>query len=86
MPQVSIQPLLPQHRDERCEKRHQEARIQETSSGDNLVGRALLDRQNGGGFVWHGGMVESEENRTEERCCLFVGIGSKLGINIDDEG
>ena len=86
VPQVPVQPLLPQHRDECGQQRDQQTGIQETSCGDNFAGRGNLGRRNGEGFVWDCGMVEGEEDRKKESRRLAVGIGLKFGINIDDGG
>ena len=83
MPQVSVEPLLPQHRGKRSQQRHQKARKQETIDGDNLAGRVLL---NGEGFIWDCGMVEGEEDDTEESCRLVAGIRLNLFVDIDDKG
>ena len=85
MPQVSVQPLLPQHRDECGQQRDKKTRVQESSGCDNLPGGALLDKWDSGGFVWDRGVVEGEEDCTKEGCGLVVGIGLKLRVNIDDE-
>jgi hypothetical protein len=45
----------------------------------------LLNRRNCGRFVWDRGVVEGEEDRTEEGCRLVTGIGLKFRIDIDDE-
>ena len=68
MPQVSVQPLLPQHGDESGQQRHQKACVQQTSDGDDLAGRVLLNGWNCGGFIWDRGVIEGEKNGTEEGC------------------
>ena len=85
MPQVSIEPLLSQHRDERREQRDQQAGVQETRDGDDLAGWVLLDRWNSGGFVWNCGLVKGEEDGTEESYRLVVRVGLEFRIDIDDE-
>jgi hypothetical protein len=45
----------------------------------------LLNRWNNERFVWDPGMVEGEEDHTEEGCRLAVGIGLKLPVDVDDE-
>ena len=86
IPQVSVEPLLAQHRDECGEQRHQETRVHQSGDGDDLSGRALLDGWDGGGFVWDSRLVESEKDRTEEGCRLVVGIGLESCVDVDDEG
>ena len=85
MSQVPVQPLLPQHCDERGQKRDQKARVQQASSNDDLARRVLLGGRNGGGFVWDGGVVEGEKDCTEESRRLRVGIRLKLRIDINDK-
>ena len=86
VPHVSVQPLLPQHCDERREQRYQQAGVHETRDGDDLAGRVLLNGQNGGGFVWDCGLVEGEEDGAEEGHGLVVGVGLEFGMDVDDEG
>jgi hypothetical protein len=85
MPQVSIQPLLSQHRNERGEKRNQKTREQESGGGDNLARWVFWGSWDGGDFVWDCGTVEGEEDGTEEGHCLVVGVGLELRIDVDDE-
>ena len=84
--QVSVYPLLPQHRDKRGQQREQKARVQETIDDDDLAGRILLDGQNGVGFIWDCGMIEGEEDGTQEGCRLIVGAWLKLFIDVDNKG
>jgi hypothetical protein len=86
IPQVPVEPLLAQHRDECGEQRDQETRVHESSDGDDLAGRALLGGWNGGGFVRDGGLVEGEKDCAEEGCRLLVRIGLELRVDVDDEG
>jgi len=86
IPQVPIEPLLAQHCGECGKKRDQETRVHESSDGDDLAGRALLDRWDSGGFVWDGRLVEGEKDRAEEDCGLLVRIGLETRVNVDDEG
>ena len=85
MPRITVQPLLPQHRGECGEQRNQEACEQETIDEDNLAGRVLLGDWNGGGFVWDCGMIEGEENGTEESCGFIAGVRLELFVDVDDE-
>ena len=85
VPQVSVEPLLPQHRDECGQKGDQKTRKQETGSDDDLAGRVLLDGRNGGGFVWDCGVIEGEKDGLEESCRSIVGIWLKLFIDVDDK-
>jgi hypothetical protein len=66
MPKVSIQPLLPQHRTERSQQRKQKARVQETSSGDNLARIVLLGALDEQGFIWDCRMIEGKKDGTEQ--------------------
>ena len=86
VPQISVEPLLPQHRGERGQERHYEACVQEGSGGDDFCGRVLLDRRDDGGFVWDYGMVKGEEDCAKERHGLVVWVRLELGINVDNEG
>ena len=83
--QVSVQPLLPQHGNEGSKEGDQETRVHETGGGDDLAGWILLNRWNNGGLAGDGGLIESEEDCTEEGCGLLVWIGLKVGTNVDDE-
>ena len=78
IPQVSVQPLLPQHGDECGEQGDQEARIHEPSYGDDLARWIFLSRWDGGGLAWAGGLIESEEDCAEKGRGLFVGVGLKF--------
>ena len=73
MMQVLIEPLFAQHRDECGQQRDQETCVHQAGDGDNLAGKILLDRRNGGGFVWDCGLVEGEEDGAEEGCRLVIG-------------
>ena len=85
MPQVSVEPLLAQHRDERGQQRDQETRVHESGDGDDLTWGFFLDGRNGRGLVRCYGLIEGEEDRTEEGCGLFVGIRLETRMDVDDE-
>ena len=85
VPQVPVEPLLAQHRDECGEQGDQETRVHESSDCDDLTGR-IFHGWNGGGFVRDGGLVEGEKDRAEKSCGLFVRIGLEARVDIDDEG
>ena len=84
--QVSIQPLLAQHRDECGEHGDYETRIHEAGDGDDLARWIFLDRWDGRGLTGDGGLIESDEDRTEEGGGLLVRIGLEVRMDIDDEG
>jgi hypothetical protein len=86
IPQVPVQPLLPQHRDECGQQRDQETRIHQAGRGDDLARWAFLNGRNGGGLAGNGGLVEGEEDGTEEGGGLFVGIGLEIRMDVDDKG
>ena len=86
MSQVPVQPLFSQHCNKRGEQRDKEACVHESGDGDDFVGWDFLDRRNDGSFVRNSGLVEGEEDRTEEGCGLGVRIGFELGLDVDDEG
>jgi hypothetical protein len=86
IPQVPVQPLLPQHRDERRQERHQETRIHQARRGHDLARWTFLNGRNGGGLAGNGGLVESEEDGAEEGGRLLVGIGLEIRMDVDDEG
>jgi len=86
IPQVPVEPLLAQHRDECGEQRDQQTRVHQSSDGDDLTGRALWDRWDGGSFVRDGRLVEGEEDCTEDGCGLLVRIGLEPRVDVDDEG
>ena len=77
--------MFPQHGDERGEHGDHEARVHETGDGDDLARRAVLDGWNNGGLTGDGGLIESEEDLTEEGGRLFVRVGLEVGMDIDDK-
>jgi len=86
VPQIPVEPLLSQHRDECGEQRDQQTRVHQSSDCDDLAGRALFDGWDGGGFVRDGRLVEGEEDCTEDGCRLLVWIGLEPRMDVDDEG
>jgi len=52
IPQVTVEPLFPQHCDKCSQQRDQETCIHESGGGDYLAGRDFLDGWNSGGFIW----------------------------------
>ena len=86
IPQVPVEPLFAQHRDECSEKRDQQTRVHEPSNGDDLAGRTPLDGWYDGGFIRDGGLVEGEKDCTEDGCGLLVWIGLEPRVDVDDEG
>ena len=81
IPQVPVQPLLAQHRDECSEQGNQKARVHDTRDGNDLA-RWISP---GGGLTGDGGLIESEEDGAEEGNRLLIGIGLELRMDIDDE-
>jgi len=67
MPQVTIKPLFPEHRDECGEQGHGKTCVHEHSNSDDLAGNTL-GRWNDGSFARDSGLVEGEEDGTEEGC------------------
>ena len=49
------------------------------------MGRVFLERRGGGVFARDDGLVESEEDGTEERGGLLVRVGLQLRLDIEDE-
>ena len=86
VPQIPVEPLLAQHRDECGKQRDQETRVHQSSDGDDLAGRTLLDGWYDGGFVRDGRLVEGKEDCTEDGCGLLVRIGLEPRMDVDDEG
>ena len=86
IPQVTVQPLLPQHRDECGQQRDHETRIHQADRSDDLARWVLLNGRNGGGLAGNGGLVESEEDSTKEGGGLLVGIGLEVLVDVDDKG
>ena len=86
MPQVSVEPLLSQHRDECGEQRDHQARVHEPGDGDDLAWGAFLGGWNSRGLVRYSRLVEGEEDRAEEGCGLFVRIWLETRIDTNDEG
>ena len=85
MPQVPVQPLLAQHGDECSQHGDHKTRIHETGNDDDLARRDFLNGWNGGGLTGDGGLIESEEDDTEEGCRLLVQIGLEVRMDINDE-
>ena len=86
MPQVPVQPLLPQHRDECSQQRDQETRVYKAGRGDDLARWVSANGWNGGSLAGNGGLVEGEEDCTEEGDGLLVGIRLEVRMNIDGKG
>jgi len=78
--------LLAQHGDECREQGDHETRIHETGDGDDLAWWISLGRWDGGSVTGDGGLIESEEDGSEEGSGLFVGIELKVRMDVDDEG
>ena len=70
IPQVSVKPLLPQHRNERGKQRDQETCIHEPGGRDDLAGRVVLGGWNYESFIRNGRLVESEKDCAKEGCRL----------------
>ena len=83
--QVSIQPLLPQHGDECGEKGDQKTCIHEAGDSDDLARWISLNRWDSRSLIGDGGLIESEEDGTEEGSGLLVGIGLEVQMDIDDK-
>ena len=86
MPKVPVQPLFAQHRDECGQQRHEKACVQKVQGYDDLLGRTIPGRREGGIFVRSDGWVEAEEDCAEVGLRLFVGIRLEVGLDVDDEG
>jgi len=86
IPQVSVQPLLAQHRDECGEHGDCETRAHETGDGDDLARRAFPNGWNDGGLTGDGGLIESGEDSSEEGRRSFVRVGLEVRMDVDDEG
>ena len=80
--QVSVQPLLAQHRDECGEHGYYQTRIHEAGHGDNLARWIFLGRWDGRG----GRLIETEDKCAEKGGRLLVWIGLEVRMDIDDEG
>jgi len=84
--QVSIQPLLAQHGDERGKHGDYETRVHETGHGDDLTRWISLGGLDGRSVTRDGGLIESEEDRAEEGGGLLVRIWLEVRMDVDDEG
>ena len=84
VPQVSVEPLLPQHRDECGKQQDHQARVHEGGDRDDLGGRIFLGGWNDGGLAWNGRLIEGEEDCTEESRESFIGIGLEARVNVND--
>ena len=78
--------MLAQHGDECGEHGDCETRIHETGDRENLARRAFLDRWNDGGLTGDGGVIEREEDNSEEGRRLFVRVGLEVRMDVDDKG
>ena len=85
MSDISGQPLLPEHRDESGQQRHQETCVEEVGGRDDLRGGTVPCWGSGGDFVWEKGWVKGEEDCSEVCLGLVTGILLKLGLDVDDE-
>ena len=83
--QVTVQPLLAQHGDERGEQGDHKARVHQTSDSDDLAPWISLGGWDGRGLTGDGGLIEGEEDRAEEGGRLLVGIGLEVRMDIDDK-
>jgi len=86
VPQVPVEPLFTQHRDECGEQGNQKTRVHESSDGDDLAGRIFLGRWNDGSFVRDSRLVEGEEDRAQEGHRLIVRVGLEFRVDVNDEG
>ena len=77
--------MLPQHGNECGEQGDHKTRVHETGDGDDLARRGLLSRWDGGGLTGDGGLIEGEEDGTEEGRRLLVRIGLEVRVDVDDE-
>ena len=85
VPQVSIQPLLPQHGNECSEQGDQETQVHQAGGGDDLTRWIFLSRWDNGGLTGDGGLVESEKDSAEEGGGFLVRIGLEVRANVDDK-
>ena len=56
----------------------------ETCGSDDLAWRTLLDRWNGGGFIWDCKLVEGEEDSMEEGWSLEWTSITKAGLTAEN--
>jgi len=82
---VAVQPLFPEHREERSEERSGETSIQHCLNVDNSLWRTgpLWDCRN---VVARNSVVHLVDEDTEESGGLFVRVRLELGVDLDDEG
>ena len=85
MAQVPVDPLLSQHGDERGKQRDQKTCVQETGDGNNLAWWVSPGRWDSRALTRDSGLIEGEEDRTEESYGLFVWIGFEFRADVDDE-
>ena len=78
IPQVSVEPLLPQHGNECGEQGDQEAGVHDSSDSDNLARWRFLNRWDDGGLTRDRRLIESEEDCTGEGRGLFVRVRLKF--------
>ena len=75
--QVSVEPLLPQHRDECGKQRDHQARVHESGDRDDLGGRIFLGGWSGGSLARDGGLIEGEDC-TKDSSGLIIWIGLEI--------
>jgi hypothetical protein len=85
VPEVPVQPLLPQHCNECGQQGHQQTRIYKDRGRDDLRGGTIPRLGSGGVFVGNDGPVESEEDCAKVGLRPFTGIWLKLRLNVYDE-
>ena len=85
LPHVPVEPLLPQHGDERRKQGHQETGVHQARDGDDLARWDSWDGWDDGGLTGDRGVIESEEDCAEEGGRLFVRVWLKLRVDVDDE-
>ena len=77
--------MLAQHGDERGEKGDKQTCIHETGDSDDLARWGFLNRWDGRSLIGDGGLIEGEEDGTEEGSRLLVGVGLEVRMDIDDK-
>jgi len=86
MPQVTVEPLLPQHGNEGDEEWDCQTCIHEVRGDDGLAGGIFLPgRWNQGDFAYDGRLVEGEEDGTKEGYRLFGRIRLEIRLSVDSK-
>ena len=84
VPEVQVDPLLPEHRKKRGEQRGREASVEQRLDGDDL-GRRAGPGDGAGVGVGEEGIVHGVDQDSHVGGSHLVRVGFQLGLDIYDE-